>query len=116
MIDCKQMEITKGRWDSIRIWIVLCVSILAIDGLVCQKAFAYRPFVSTDAAVAKKNEWEVELGVFNITHKDKENEIVVPSARINYGVIKDWEIVGESDLQIYKEGAARNTEIRDDAI
>lgn len=77
--------------------------------------FAYRPFESTDADVAARGEWEVELGAFRFSH-DEENELITPSVRINYGFARHWEIVMESDLQIYKKGGARNVEIRDPAV
>ena len=93
----------------------LTVFILSIL-LISHDVLAYRPFVSTDASVVHKNKWEMELGVFKLTHQNKENEIVVPSARINYGIIDNWELVGESDMQIYKEGKDRDFEIRDPAV
>lgn len=79
-------------------------------------AFAYRPFVSTDAAVADKNEWEIELGLFSMSHDKGQNEIFIPSFRINYGISKNWEIVGEFDLQVYKEGKDRNSELTEPAL
>lgn len=79
------------------------------------QAFGYRPFESTDADVAGKGEWEIELGAFRFSH-DKENELIAPSIRINYGFARHWELVMESDLQIYMEGQARNAEIRDPAV
>ena len=79
-------------------------------------AFAYRPFVSTDAAVADKNEWEIELGLFSMSHDKGENEIFIPSLRINYGISKNWEIVGEFDLQVYKEGEDRDRELTEPAL
>ncbi len=79
-------------------------------------AFAYRPFVSTDAAVADKNEWEIELGLFSMSYDKGENEIFIPSLRINYGISKNWEIVGEFDLQVYKEGKDRDSELTEPAL
>jgi hypothetical protein len=79
-------------------------------------AFAYRPFVSTDAAVADKNEWEIELGLFSMSRDKGQNEIFIPSLRINYGISKNWEIVGEFDLQVYKEGEDRDSELTEPAL
>jgi hypothetical protein len=79
-------------------------------------AFAYRPFVSTDAAVADKNEWEIELGLFSMSHDKGQNVIFIPSLRINYGISKNWEIVGEFDLQVYKEGKDRDSELTEPAL
>ncbi len=94
----------------------ICLVIFVNIYLMPSNSFAYRPFVSTDASVAQKDKFELELGVFQLRHQDKENELVVPSARINYGVIKNWELVGESEIQIYKEGEGRNFEVKDPAV
>src|SRR5262245_62641577 len=40
-------------------------------------AWAYRPFVSTDAAVADPTEVEVELGYFNLELNGDENRIMI---------------------------------------
>lgn len=69
--------------------------------------FAYRPFIFTDAAVAAVKEWEIELGLFSMTHDRGINEIFVPSLRFNYGILKNWELVGEFDLQVYKQGKGK---------
>ncbi|MBI4971702.1 MAG: hypothetical protein HZB37_09590 [Planctomycetes bacterium] len=74
-------------------------------------AFAYRPFVSTDASVAEKGKADIELGMFDISSQDDNKEIKVPSLRLNYGFIKNWEFVYESDLQIYASQEARNVEL-----
>jgi hypothetical protein len=61
--------------------------------------FAYRPFVSTDAAVADQKEVEVELGYFNLARTGRENTFTIPSLVLNYGVAENWEIVGEFGLE-----------------
>lgn len=78
--------------------------------------FAYRPFIFTDAAVAAMKEWEIEVGLFSMIHDRGINEIFVPSLRFNYGILKNWELVGEFDLQVYKEGKDRNRELTDPAF
>lgn len=83
---------------------------------ISRYAFAYRPFVSTDAAVAEIGELEIELGLFTISRDEGTNEITVPSLVLNYGILKNWEIVGEFDVQVYKEGEDRNTELKDPAL
>lgn len=35
---------------------------------------------------------------------------------MNYGFAKDWEVVAESELQVYKEGPGRNTELKNLAL
>lgn len=78
--------------------------------------FAYRPFVSTDAAVAEKGELEIEVGLFGISHDKGTDEITVPSLILNYGLFKNWEVVGEFDVQVHKEGKDRNCELKDPAL
>jgi hypothetical protein len=62
-------------------------------------AWAYRPFVSTDAAVADPKEVEVELGYFNLDRNHHENTISTPHTVLNYGIAKNVELVGEFTLQ-----------------
>ena len=62
-------------------------------------AWAYRPFVSTDAAVAEPKELEIELGYFNLDRDHHENTISTPHMVLNYGVAKNVELVGEFNLQ-----------------
>lgn len=81
-----------------------------------QYAFAYRPFISTDASVADKGGRQIELGFFNISHDDDEDEIIVPNFRFNYGIFKNWEFVSEFDAQVYKEGENQDGEIKDPAV
>ena len=58
-------------------------------------AWAYRPFVSTDAAVAGPNALELELGYFNWQREIREETLTIPSLVINYGFFPDLELVGE---------------------
>jgi hypothetical protein len=60
---------------------------------------AYRPFVSTDAAVADPQEVEVELGYFTLEHDTGENTFTIPSLVLNYGLRRDIEVVGEFRLE-----------------
>ena len=62
-------------------------------------AWAYRPFVSTDAAVAEPKEVEIELGYFNLDRTHHENAISTPHTVLNYGIAKNVELVGEFTLQ-----------------
>jgi hypothetical protein len=62
-------------------------------------AWAYRPFVSTDAAVAEPREVEVELGYFNLDRNRRENTISTPHTVLNYGIARNVELVGEFNLQ-----------------
>src|SRR5262245_3906524 len=55
----------------------------------------YRPFVSTDAAVADVKEVEIEFGYFNLERDRGRNTFIVPKAVLNYGLIRNLEVVGE---------------------
>jgi hypothetical protein len=63
-------------------------------------ARAYRPFVSTDAAVADVREVEIELGYFNLDRSHRENTISTPHTVLNYGVAKNLEVVAEFNLEV----------------
>jgi|SRR5215813_2628066 len=58
-------------------------------------ALAYRPFVSTDAAVAEPNEVEIELDYLDLERTRRETTITTPGLVLNFGVTKNWEVVGE---------------------
>src|ERR1051326_5182612 len=60
---------------------------------------AYRPFDSTDAAVADKGAFEVELSPLSYRHDDDGTAWISPSARLNYGFAEDWEVVLEGQAE-----------------
>src|SRR5258708_30732097 len=68
-------------------------SVFALAGF--QQAFAYRPFDSTDAAVADVNELEIELGPAGLRRSHDERTLIAPAYVINYGYAKNWELVLE---------------------
>ena len=68
--------------------------------LIPASAWAYRPFVSTDAAVAEPSEVEIELGYFNLDRTGRENTISTPHVVLNYGIAKNLELVAEFNLQV----------------
>ena len=63
-------------------------------------AWAYRPFVSTDAAVADPKEVEIELGYFNLDRTHRAHTISTPHVVLNYGVAKNLELVAEFNLEV----------------
>jgi len=71
--------------------------------LIPTSAWAYRPFVSTDAAVADPKEVEIELGYFNLERTRRQNTIATPSMVLNYGFAKRLELVGEFRLEVSPE-------------
>ena len=68
------------------------------------EAMAYRPFDSTDAAVAEVGEWEIELAPFNWRHNDDGVQWTAPAAIVNYGFAQDWELVVEGRNTVFDRG------------
>jgi len=64
---------------------------------------AYRPFVSTDAAVSDPREVEIELGYFTLERTGRDNTITTPAVVLNFGFAKNWEAVGEFRVQASPE-------------
>jgi hypothetical protein len=95
--------------------IILVLSVTVFLGSV-SNVYAYRPFVSTDAAVVEKGETEVEIGLYNFTDDKGLDEITIPSLIYNYGLTDTWEFIAEFDFQIYKEGDDDDHELKDPAI
>src|SRR5207245_7035535 len=58
-------------------------------------AWGYRPFVSTDAAVADPKEVEIEVGYFTLEREKDENAFIIPRVVVNYGLLKNREAVAE---------------------
>jgi len=67
-------------------------------------AFAYRPFDSTDAAVAEDGKWEIELAPLNWRHNDEGAQWIAPALILNYGFAPDWEVVVEGRNTIFDRG------------
>lgn len=61
-------------------------------------AVAYRPFVSTDAAVAGPGEAEVEFGYIGFRRDEDRTAIVVPTVIGNLGLARGLELVTEFKL------------------
>ena len=73
-------------------------------------ALGYRPFDSTDAAVADKGVFEVELSPLSFRHDDDGAAWISPSARLNYGFTDDWELVLEGQAEHFSHMRSRLTE------
>jgi len=73
------------------------VTLISTAGLVLlpNGAFAYRPFDSTDPAVADVGKFEIELSPLSYRNGDMERTWIIPQLRLNYGFAKDWEVVLE---------------------
>jgi hypothetical protein len=71
---------------------------------------AYRPFDSTDAAVADKDAFEVELSPLSYRHDDDGTAWISPSARLNYGFAENWEAVLEGQAEHFPHMRSRVAE------
>ncbi len=61
--------------------------------------WGYRPFISTDAAVAGLKEMEIELGYLNLERTEGENTLIIPQLVVNYGIARNLEVVGEFEVE-----------------
>lgn len=63
------------------------------------RAFAYRPFTSTDADVVNAKEIEIEFGYLTIERNAGETSYIAPSVVLNYGLSDTLELIGEFVVQ-----------------
>ncbi len=97
--------------------ILLPILLLIIGFLVDPSAaFAYRPFISTDAAVVAKHGTEIELGLVTVSRSQGAYEVLTPSLRLNYGIFNNWELVAEFENQIYGEDTDQNWQLKNPAL
>jgi hypothetical protein len=94
----------------ILLWVLAC--------LLAHPAYAYRPFNSTDAAVAKGGEMELECGPLEYVVDADGRFLVVPSAILNFGLTDDWELVieGRNFLLVPPVSAGRRDTVRETAL
>jgi hypothetical protein len=81
-----------------------------------RSAVAYRPFASTDAAVAGVGEAEVELGYAGFRANDDRFTIVAPTMIGNIGVARGLEVVAEFKLALSADGGQDRTRFEDSAV
>ena len=67
----------------------LTACLLLVGLLVPPSCWAYRPFISTDAAVADPQEVAVELGYFTLERDKGENSFIIPRVVLNYGLFRN---------------------------
>src|SRR5262245_29722993 len=60
-----------------------------------RRAFGYRPFIATDAAVASVGEVEIEFGYAGFREDHGSATIIAPTIVANLGFARDFELVGE---------------------
>ena len=76
------------------------ITLVFFTALSCvAPVWGYRPFVSTDAAVVDPREVEIELGYFNLERVDEENTFITPKVVLNWGLIRNLEVVGEFEVE-----------------
>lgn len=80
------------------------------------QASAYRPFDSTDAAVADFGETEIEYGPVQFRRDDSGNTLILPAVVYNYGFAKNWELVIEGRGEHPLSGEDTGSRLVDDAI
>jgi hypothetical protein len=90
------------------------VSAIAAALAVSFSAQAYRPFNSTDAAVADEGQIEVELGPLGLLREGSDRWLVAPSVILNWGFAPRWELVLEGRDFVRLGGAASEPRLRVD--
>ena len=73
--------------------------LVAVLAWTCGDALAYRPFDSTDAAVADDGEFELEFGPLGSLREGTRRSRVAPAAIANFGISGEREIVLQGQLQ-----------------
>jgi hypothetical protein len=94
--------------------VVLVVTI----ALTPRFAHAYRPFVSTDAAVADPGDVEIEFGAIGFRSDHGRTSIIAPTVTANLGVGRDLEVVGEFKLvsDVEHRNRTETTRFEDSAV
>jgi hypothetical protein len=81
-------------------------------------ASAYRPFNSTDAAVAAKDEMEIEFGPLGYLVQGPDKALVAPSLILNWGFADRWEAVleGRHFVELGNDIPERRLRVEDTAL
>lgn len=80
------------------------------------EAYAYRPFDSTDAAVAEGGRCEIELGPIGYVSEIDGRFLVVPAVIFNIGLTDRWELVIEGkNAWPLDDTSSRSLHLRDNA-
>lgn len=83
---------TLARWHPLSLIVAVIVASAPL------RALAYRPFVSTDAAVADRGDVEIEFGYAGFRRSDGRTTIVAPTVIANIGLGRGLEAVAEFEL------------------
>lgn len=93
-------------------------SLVAAAGLGPTAARAYRPFNSTDAAVADQGQVELELGPVGYLRLGPERSLMAPSLVLNGGIAEGWEAVveGSNRIPVGSNAAVPRVRLEDTAL
>jgi hypothetical protein len=91
---------------------------IALGVIWPMSARAYRPFDSTDAAVAAKGEMEIEFGPLGFLKEGSDTFLVVPSVILNWGFADRWELVleGRNFVQLGENITGSRFRLEDTAL
>jgi hypothetical protein len=94
--------------------LLFCAALIVLSA---KPAFAYRPFDSTDAAVADRGAIEFECGPIGLLANAGTRSLIVPAAILNVGLANGWEAVAETK-NFVRVGAsqAQSSRLLDSAI
>jgi hypothetical protein len=86
--------------------------------MLAEPAYAYRPFNSTDAAVAARGEMEIECGPLGYVVDADGRFLVIPTFILNFGIAENWEVVleGRNFLLVQPMSGDRRDTLRDTAL
>src|SRR5262245_7424939 len=95
-----------------------CALVIGLLVMPAPRAYAYRPFDSTDADIAKRGEVEIECGPLGYVVDASNRFLVVPAAILNFGVGTRWEVVveGRNFVQLNAGVQDRRDILRDSAL
>ncbi len=79
-------------------------------------ALAYRPFDSTDPAVADVGQLETELGPIGFRRDEFGRTLIAPHLILNYGFAEDWEVVLEGQAEHPLSPAEGHSRLVDNAL
>jgi hypothetical protein len=94
--------------------VLLCLLVC----MLAEPAYAYRPFNSTDAAVAARGEMELECGPIGYVVDADGRFLVIPTFILNFGIAEEWEAVieGRNFLLVQATSADRRDTLRETAL
>jgi len=86
--------------------------------LVSHPAFALRPYDSTDADVAKRGEFELELGPLGLRREDSKRTAVAPAVVGNFGLEGDRELViqGQREVALDRDPGEPRSSVVDNGV